>query len=258
VTSAPPRPRRTPPQQGTVRRGVACPAISASAWKNGLLAGHPKQQRRHGCHGAGPTRIGKNASSGRTEVRAAGLHQASSRAVRSVLGPIRRVLGTGTIDPELLSAAERLQCKGYFCRREESRTIRTMTLKGTSIKGMVRSTGRSRKLVRDVCSATPRTRSSAAEPAASNHGSPHSRWRIRRLPQWGGTLASATGPRLWRQPAGGGRVGHPPATQRTCWRRHREPVAPGADHRPHDADRPRPPFVERRGDGGRHRALYQR
>lgn len=30
-------------------------------------------------------------------------------AVRSVLGPIRCALGTGTVDPGLLSAAERLQ-----------------------------------------------------------------------------------------------------------------------------------------------------
>ncbi|MFC7738582.1 tyrosine-type recombinase/integrase [Roseomonas sp. GCM10028921] len=71
-------------------------------------------------------------------------------AVRSVPGPIRRALGAGTINPDLLSAAERLQYEGYLRQREESTTIRALARDGASIKGIVRRTGRSRKLVRVV------------------------------------------------------------------------------------------------------------
>jgi transposase len=42
------------------------------------------------------------------------------QAVRSEMGPIRRALGAGVIDPDLLSAAERLQHDGYLRRREEN------------------------------------------------------------------------------------------------------------------------------------------
>ena len=71
-------------------------------------------------------------------------------AVRSVLGPIRRALGAGTIDPGLLSAAERLQYDGYLRRREENGAMRRMASGGMGIKEIVRRTGRSRKLVRAV------------------------------------------------------------------------------------------------------------
>ena len=46
------------------------------------------------------------------------------QALRSVLGPIRRALGAGTIDPDLLSAAERLQYDGYLRRRGDNAAIR--------------------------------------------------------------------------------------------------------------------------------------
>lgn len=42
------------------------------------------------------------------------------QAVRSEMGPIRRALGAGVIDPDLLSAAERLQHDGYLRRRKEN------------------------------------------------------------------------------------------------------------------------------------------
>jgi transposase len=71
-------------------------------------------------------------------------------AVRSALGPIRRALGRGAINPDLLSAAERLQYEGDLRRREANEAIRAMASAGTSIKEIVRRTGRSRKLVRAV------------------------------------------------------------------------------------------------------------
>ena len=69
-------------------------------------------------------------------------------AVRSVLGPIRRALSGGTINPDLLSAAEHLQYEGYLRRKEANDAIRALAAAGTPIKEIVRRTGRSRKLVR--------------------------------------------------------------------------------------------------------------
>lgn len=71
-------------------------------------------------------------------------------AVRGVLGPIRKALSRGAINPDLLSAAERLQYEGYRRRKEANDTIRAMAAAGTPIKEIVRRSGRSRKLVRAV------------------------------------------------------------------------------------------------------------
>lgn len=54
-------------------------------------------------------------------------------AVRSVLGPIRRALGAGIVDPGLLSAAERIQYEGFLRRREENSAVRAMAGAGTAI-----------------------------------------------------------------------------------------------------------------------------
>jgi transposase len=53
-------------------------------------------------------------------------------AVRSVLGSIRRALSCGTINPDLRSAAERLQYQGYLRRREVNETIRAVAAGGTA------------------------------------------------------------------------------------------------------------------------------
>ena len=71
-------------------------------------------------------------------------------AVRADLGAIRRALGIGAVNPDLLSAAERVQHGGHLRRREANDTIRAMATAGTPIKEIVRRTGHSRKLVRAV------------------------------------------------------------------------------------------------------------
>ena len=54
------------------------------------------------------------------------------------------------IDPALLTAAERLQYQGHLRRKAECEAIRAMVDAGLAIKEIVRRTGRSRKLVRDI------------------------------------------------------------------------------------------------------------
>jgi transposase len=70
-------------------------------------------------------------------------------AVRRSMQPIRMALGSTAIDPALLSHAERLQHEGYLLR-EAYGTIRTLAKAGTPIKEIVRRTGRSGKLVREI------------------------------------------------------------------------------------------------------------
>jgi transposase len=76
--------------------------------------------------------------------------QAFLDAVRKSMRQIRSAIGATTIDPKLLTAAERLQYEGYLRREEANATILGLSKGGTPIKQIVRQTGHSRKLVRQV------------------------------------------------------------------------------------------------------------
>lgn len=71
-------------------------------------------------------------------------------AVRKSMRQIRTVIGATTIDPKLLTAAERLQYDGYLRREEANSAILAQSTNGIPIKQIVRQTGHSRKLVRQV------------------------------------------------------------------------------------------------------------
>jgi transposase len=71
-------------------------------------------------------------------------------AVRKSMRQIRTVIGATTIDPKLLTAAERLQYEGYLRREETNATILALSRSGTPIKQIVRLTGYSRQLVRQA------------------------------------------------------------------------------------------------------------
>src|SRR6266699_3383972 len=71
-------------------------------------------------------------------------------AVRRSMRPIRMALGSTVIDPALLTHAERLQPDGHLRREEAYGAIRTLAQVGTPIREIVRRTGRSRKLVREI------------------------------------------------------------------------------------------------------------
>ena len=71
-------------------------------------------------------------------------------AVRKSMRQIRAAIGAATINPSLLTAAEKLQYEGYLRREESNATILAMAKEGTTIKEIVRSAGYSRGLVRKV------------------------------------------------------------------------------------------------------------
>ena len=78
------------------------------------------------------------------------LTKIKSDAVRKSMRQIRTVIGATTIDPELLTAAERLQYEGYLRREETNAAILALSKSGIPIKQIMRQTGHSRKLVRQV------------------------------------------------------------------------------------------------------------
>ena len=89
-------------------------------------------------------------------------------AIRKSMRQIRSAIGATTINPKLLSAAERLQYEGYLRREETNATILALSKGGTPIKQIVRQTGHSRKLVRQVIRGERtdvfRTRQSSLDP----------------------------------------------------------------------------------------------
>jgi transposase len=71
-------------------------------------------------------------------------------AVRKSMRLIRGAIGATTISPELLTSAERLQYDGYLRREDTNAAIMALAKAGVPIKEIVRRTGHSRKLVRQI------------------------------------------------------------------------------------------------------------
>jgi len=69
-------------------------------------------------------------------------------AVQKSMRQIRRAIGAATINPDLLTAAERIQYEGYLRREEANAVILGLAKEGITIKEIVRRTGHSRGLVR--------------------------------------------------------------------------------------------------------------
>ena len=76
-------------------------------------------------------------------------------AVRLSMRAVRVALGAATIDPALLTAAERLQHEGFLRREDTTRQILSLEEDGHSIKEIVRRTRHSRKLVRQAVRGVP-------------------------------------------------------------------------------------------------------
>jgi transposase len=71
-------------------------------------------------------------------------------AVRKSMRPIRSAIGATIINPELLTCAERLQYEGFLRREETNAAIMALSEQNIPIKQIVRRTGHSRKLVRQI------------------------------------------------------------------------------------------------------------
>ncbi len=71
-------------------------------------------------------------------------------AVRKSMRHIRTAIGTATINPELLTAAERIQYEGYQRREETNAAVLALAKDNVGIKEIVRRTGHSRGLVRQI------------------------------------------------------------------------------------------------------------
>ena len=71
-------------------------------------------------------------------------------AVRKSMRAIRTAIGATMINPDLLTCAEKLQYEGYLRREETNADIMALVRDGMAIKQIVRQTGHSRGLVRQV------------------------------------------------------------------------------------------------------------
>jgi transposase len=71
-------------------------------------------------------------------------------AVQKSMRQIRSAIGATTINPNLLTAAERIQYEGYLRREEANAAILGLAKEGIAIKEIVRCSGHSRGLVRAV------------------------------------------------------------------------------------------------------------
>jgi transposase len=69
-------------------------------------------------------------------------------AVRKSMRQVRAAIGSATVNPDLLTAAERIQYEGYLRREETNAAIIKQAEAGASIKEVMHLTGHSRGLAR--------------------------------------------------------------------------------------------------------------
>ena len=100
-------------------------------------------------------------------------------AVRKSMRQIRTAMGAGAIDPSLLTFAGKLQYEGYLRREETNAAILLLKTQGIAIKEIVRHTGYSRGLIREILRGqrsdvfrVRKARSNPTFPGSTSNGKP--------------------------------------------------------------------------------------
>ncbi|MGH1574301.1 ISL3 family transposase [Methylobacterium sp. P31] len=137
------------------RRVVALLSDRESGTVEAWLSAHPEiailARDRGGCYGEAATRALPKAI--QVADRWHLMENASAAfldAVRKSMAAIRIAVGAATIDPDRLTCSERLQYEGYRRRAATAEAILPLSRQGMPIRQIVRMTGHSRKLVRNV------------------------------------------------------------------------------------------------------------
>ena len=133
-------------------------------------------------------------------------------AVHKSMRQIRTAIGATAINPSLLTAAERIQYEGYLRREEANAAILALAKDGASIKEIVRRTGHSRGLVRNVL----RGRRLDVFRARESSLEPHLQWLDA---QW--AAGDRNGAELWRRLKMQGFRGSPRVVAEWATRRRR-------------------------------------
>jgi transposase len=137
------------------RRIVALLPDREMATVRAWLSGHPEIKVVSRDRGGGYGEAAAKALPGAVQVadRWHLMENASSAfldAVRRSMRVIRTAIGATTINPALLTCAERLQYEGYLRRTYTNAAIMALVAEAVPLKEIVRRTGHSRQLVRQV------------------------------------------------------------------------------------------------------------
>jgi transposase len=142
-------------------------------------------------------------------------------AVRKSMPLVRAAIGATTVDPAVLTCAERIQYEGYLRREETNRAIRSLAEQGVPIKRIVRQTGHSRNTVRRVLRGTSgdvfRVRTSSLQ----------AYWP-RLDEEW--TAGCRNGAELWRRLKAAGFPGSLRVVTEWATRRRRREQSPDGSH----------------------------
>jgi transposase len=150
-------------------------------------------------------------------------------AVQRSMQAIRKAVGVGVVDPARLSCAEARQHDGWLRREKENTAVLDMAKGGQTIKEIVRRTGRSRGLVRQIIRTGRtdifRTRMSSLEP-----------FLIRLDKEWADGCHN--GAALWRKLKASGFTGSHRVVTEWATRRRKEEGAAYDDRRPRKSPSP--------------------